>query len=152
MKQNLFSSLKKENLCSTALKLINWNQRIIINTCDSNNYAFKTVHTAFRGLSRSILGGRERFTIPVAIAEVCLSWQGLHLSFDRKLGDACLQPYWEELLSAVGVFFYSVSGAKPAGRCDTNGRFHFCSSLEAEQGGEKKPPKNNEWEAERRVE
>jgi len=63
----------------------------------------------------------------------CCNSRGLpQLAFSRKLGSACLQPYREELLSAVGVDFSSVSGAKPAGRCDTNGRFHFCSSLEAE--------------------
>lgn len=89
----IFFQFKKKNLCNTTLKLINWSQGIIITTCDSNNCAFRTVHAAFRGLSWSVLGRWERFGFPVAIAEVCLSWQGLCLSFDRKLGDACLQPY-----------------------------------------------------------
>lgn len=31
------------------------------------------------------------------------------------------------------MYFYSVSGAKPAGRCGTNGRFNFSSSLEAKE-------------------
>lgn len=51
----------------------------------------------------------------------------------QKLGAACPQPCWEELPSIAGVCFCSVSRAKPAGRCGTNGRFHFCTSLEAEQ-------------------